>query len=260
MDKPRFSIITVNLNDRIGLENTIQSVINQTYQNFEFIIIDGASIDGSIEIIKQYSDRITYWVSEKDKGIYNAMNKGIVKAFGEYCFFLNSRDVLHDDNVLQKIADAHITEDIVFGDIIKTYDQKNDYVKYERKISLYYLSYTTIWHQASLIKTELFNNLGLYNENFKIASDWDFWLKSIIVNKCSYKYLAFPFSIFDTTGVGSDKKYIHISMNEKKEIFLFYFSSLQYYFFQYLRRFEKSLFCRILRKVFRVLNNKRKNL
>ena len=122
-------------------------------------------------------------------------------------------------------------------------------MKYERKISLYYLSYTTIWHQASLIKTELFDTLGLYNENYKIASDWDYWLKSLIVNKCSNKYLAFPFSIFDTTGIGSDDKQSKAIANERKSIFLSYFSNFQYKYFLNLRRLEKSLLWRVFRKI-----------
>ena len=86
----KLSIITINLNNAAGLRKTIQSVVNQTYIDFEYIIIDGFSSDGSIEVIKEYADRINYWVSEPDRGIYNAMNKGILKTSGEYIHFLNS--------------------------------------------------------------------------------------------------------------------------------------------------------------------------
>ena len=88
----KLSVITINFNNRDGLRKTIESVVNQTYNDFEYIIIDGGSTDGSVDVIKEYADRIDYWVSEPDKGIYNAMNKGIDVAKGEYCIFMNSGD------------------------------------------------------------------------------------------------------------------------------------------------------------------------
>jgi len=112
--QPKLSIITVNLNNAEGLRKTIESVVTQTFTDFEYIIIDGGSTDGSVEIIKLYADKITYWVSEPDKGIYNGMNKGIMVAKGEYCQFLNSGDWLVNENVLKEVfADV----DIVYGDL-----------------------------------------------------------------------------------------------------------------------------------------------
>ena len=100
----KLSIITINYNNRDGLQKTIDSVVSQTYKNFEWIIIDGGSTDGSKELIEQYQDHCAYWCSEPDKGIYNAMNKGIEKAIGDYSLFLNSGDRLHDDTVIDKIV------------------------------------------------------------------------------------------------------------------------------------------------------------
>ena len=96
----QLSIVTINLNNKIGLEKTIVSVINQKYRNFEFIIIDGNSTDGSVDIIQKYQDKITYWISENDSGIYNAMNKGIANSKGEYILFLNSGDYLFNDSTI----------------------------------------------------------------------------------------------------------------------------------------------------------------
>ena len=98
----KLSIITINFNDAKGLEKTIQSVINQTYKDFEYIVVDGASTDGSVDVIKKYSNKLTHWVSEPDTGIYNAMNKGTRMASGEYCLYLNSGDFLADNDVLEK--------------------------------------------------------------------------------------------------------------------------------------------------------------
>ena len=102
----KISIITVNLNNRDGLQKTIDSVVSQTFKDFEWIVIDGGSTDGSKELIEQYADHITYWVSEPDKGIYNAMNKGIKVSKGEYLFFLNSGDWLWEPNTLLSVAEA----------------------------------------------------------------------------------------------------------------------------------------------------------
>ena len=115
MMKPNLSIITINRNNAAGLRKTIESVVSQTYTDFDYIIIDGASTDESVDVIKEYADRITYWVSEPDTGIYNAMNKGILKANGEYCLFLNSGDWLYDNDVLNDVFSISPTEDIVYG-------------------------------------------------------------------------------------------------------------------------------------------------
>ena len=111
----KFSIITINYNNVEGLRNTIKSVVNQTYTDYEFIIIDGGSTDGSVEVIKEYANIITYWVSEPDKGIYNAMNKGIEVANGEYLNFMNSGDCFYNNDVLQKVADYHLEKDMIVG-------------------------------------------------------------------------------------------------------------------------------------------------
>ncbi len=103
MNQPKVSIVTVVYNDAKGLEKTIKSVINQTYKNVEFIIIDGGSTDGTVEIIKKYEDYIDYWVSEEDKGIYDAMNKGIKAATGTWINFMNAGDVFVDCEVLSSI-------------------------------------------------------------------------------------------------------------------------------------------------------------
>ena len=110
----KLSIITVNLNNKTGLEKTVKSVCSQTFEEFEFIIIDGGSTDGSLDIIKRYEDNISCWVSEQDKGVYNAMNKGIKMAKGEYLQFLNSGDSLINSDVLNKVFKENKTEDIIF--------------------------------------------------------------------------------------------------------------------------------------------------
>ena len=175
-ERPQLSIITINLNNRDGLKNTINSVINQTFGNFEYIVIDGGSTDGSADVIERYSNKISYRISEKDSGIYNAMNKGIKKATGEYCLFLNSGDTLFDRTTIEIVFARNRDEDILYGNLIFDYLNGKQHVrKMPRSLNFKHMMRDTLWHPVSFIKRDLFNQLGLYNENFKIASDYDFF-------------------------------------------------------------------------------------
>src|SRR5690348_5936351 len=113
---PRLSLITINLNDLQGLRKTLDSIFTQTFTDYEYIIIDGGSTDGSLEEIKKSQDKLVYWTSEKDEGIYNAMNKGIVKAKGEYTLFMNSGDYLYSEDTLNKVFENANNEDLIYGD------------------------------------------------------------------------------------------------------------------------------------------------
>ena len=132
----KISIITINYNDKVGLKKTIESVINQTWRDFEFIVIDGGSTDGGKEILEQNSDKIDYWVSESDNGIFNAMNKGIKVATGDYLLFLNSGDWFYSSNVIsdvEKIIDGSV--DIYYGNAVFKFEKKDKIVEYDERIS-----------------------------------------------------------------------------------------------------------------------------
>ncbi len=196
----KLSIITINYNNCDGLKKTIESVIEQTYTDYEYIIIDGGSTDGSVEIIKEYADKINYWISEPDKGIFNAMNKGILKATGEYCNFMNSGDSFHTNDVIEKII-PQLDKDIVvgkyiFGDLSYPWGRTSD------SISMLDFVKGGICHQASFIKITLFEN-NLYDENLKIASDWKFFIDVLIFRNCSYKNTNVIVADFDATGISS---------------------------------------------------------
>lgn len=172
----KLSIITINYNNKHGLQKTINSVISQIYKEFEWIIIDGGSTDGSKELIEQYTDYITYWVCEPDKGIYNAMNKGIEVAKGEYLLFLNSGDYLVSVYTLEHVLCKSFQADIVYGNLL--YDKKkverapgfhNDY------IACIDLIKGTLFHPSTFIKRELFEKYGYYDETLKIVADWKFF-------------------------------------------------------------------------------------
>jgi glycosyltransferase involved in cell wall biosynthesis len=218
MKLPKLSIITVNLNNASGLDRTIGSIVSQTFIDYESIVIDGGSTDGSVKIIKEFNDTISYWVSEPDKGIYNAMNKGILQAQGEYCMFLNSGDYLADNNVLSTIfEDKSYQEEVLYGDISSYPIIK--YIKPAERLTLMTFLYSTIPHQSCFIKTKLLHQRGLYNENLKIASDLEFWLKTIVLTGVSYKYLNILVSIRDMNGI-SDMNYEQGQIPEE-DLYLF---------------------------------------
>lgn len=196
----KLSVITINYNNRDGLRKTIEGVVNQTYKDFEYIVIDGGSTDGSVDVIKEYAGRIDYWVSEPDKGIYNAMNKGIDVAKGEYCLFLNSGDYLFNSNVLNDCI-LHLDGTGVIYGHIKT-DAGNIWMA-PGVISLaYFYGYNSLPHPASFIKSSLLKKYH-YDEALKIVSDWKFFIQVLIFGGLSYKQIDVIVSVFDTNGISS---------------------------------------------------------
>jgi glycosyltransferase involved in cell wall biosynthesis len=214
----KLSIITINLNNAEGLRKTIESVISQTFADFEYIVIDGASTDGCVDIIKEYADKISDWVSEPDKGIYNAMNKGTQKAHGEYLLFLNSGDVLAASNTLASIAGHLNNVDIVSGYVKELYADKQIKRTPPIELKFRYLYHQNIPHQAQFIKRELIFSLGLYNEKLKILSDYEFNIKALC-NNATYRYWDILISYVDPSGISlaiSNNTLIH---NEREQIF-----------------------------------------
>lgn len=154
---PKISVITVCYNAVKELEKTILSVINQTYNNLEYIIVDGGSTDGTIEIIKKYEYKITFWISEPDNGIYDAMNKGIRHANGEWINFMNAGDIFNDNQVLEKIFANKYDESISFlySDNWYQTNKKKIYAKHNHKN-------LSILHQSSIYKRSLHDIHGIY--------------------------------------------------------------------------------------------------
>jgi glycosyltransferase involved in cell wall biosynthesis len=225
---PELSIITVNLNNRGGLEKTIRSVIEQTFTDFEFIVIDGGSTDGSAELLNTYQGKITCGISEKDSGIYQAMNKGIKYATGEYCLFLNSGDTLFNSETLSRVFSRKRNEDILFGNLIFDYlDGRKILRKMNRFLTFKHMIRDTLWHPVSFIKRDLFDQIGLYNEQFRIAADYDFFLKAVIVRKVSLYYLDQTIAVYGFDGVSSLPANAQELKNERLEIQLQYFKQIE---------------------------------
>lgn len=202
---PKISVVTVTYNAERSLEATILSVINQTYPNIEYIIIDGKSKDGTVDIIKKYTEHINYWVSEPDKGIYDAMNKGIGKATGEWINFMNAGDSFVNERVLTDVFNIHYKQETgcIFGDSIIY--KKNKICK--QSINPFWLQTRKIkskgiCHQACFIKTKLAKQFQ-YDITYKIAADFKLLL-DIRNNNHLFYYFPIPICLFDTTGISSN--------------------------------------------------------
>ena len=200
----KLSIITVNYNDALGLERTIKSVINQTFHDYEFIIIDGGSNDDSVDIIKRYEEYIDYWVSEKDGGIYPAMNKGLVQAKGDYVNFMNSGDSFHDDNVLEQIFSLDTNADIITGEHVGSPHPNIG----KEGITMYSLYSGAVDHQASFIKREVAIRHP-YDEKYKIVSDWKFFIEALILDNCSFYYTNTIVVDVDMSGISNTNKQLN---------------------------------------------------
>ena len=205
MSKIKLSIITINWNNANGLKDTILSIIPQLDNQVQYIVIDGMSTDGSVDVIKEYKDKITFWVSEPNKGIYGNMNRGIAEAKGEYCLFMNSGDRLAD-NILSEALTQCTGEDIVYFDTYLSYDNRRfEVLRYSPNLTLRNFYRATIGHQSTFIKTVLFSKYGLYNEHNKVLSDYEFWIKTIILENATCKHSPLLLTYYDMGGRSSKK-------------------------------------------------------
>lgn len=219
------SIITINYNNRPGLAKTMQSVLCQTATDFEYIVVDGASTDGSLEVIQQFSTRLgnrLNWVSEPDDGIYNAMNKGIKMASGEYVQFLNSGDCLATDEVTGKML-CQLSKDgfptILYGNMLK--DMPDGTVLRDRCFAgqdITFLGFYTgtLNHSSAYIRKNLFEKYGPYDESLKIVSDWKWYLQAIILGEEKPVYTNIDVTLFDMHGISETNK--ELDKAERKKV------------------------------------------
>jgi glycosyltransferase involved in cell wall biosynthesis len=215
------SIITVNRNNDKGLERTCQSVICQTYEDFEWLVIDGASNDNSVDVIKKYSHKMAYWVSEPDEGIYNAMNKGIRKAKGDYCLFLNSGDWLISFDSLKRaysIIDNLEKAEIFYGNCLFS-----DFTFWEMFHEIYidhlYLQAAPS-HQNTFIKRSLFYDHGFYDENYPTVSDTIFFVKEYWLYHSKFVYINTIISIYSKGGFSNSYKCARQELHEQMRIIM----------------------------------------
>jgi glycosyltransferase involved in cell wall biosynthesis len=212
------SIVTINFNNAVGLQKTIASVLNQTVKPHEFIIVDGASTDGSVEILKSRSDKNVTWTSEPDKGIYNAHNKGLRRVTGEYVLFLNSGDELVNAEILEKVSPFLTEMDLIYGDLIIVESSREWIKKYNEPVSFGYFLGDTFPHQGTFIKKAIFEKTGYFDETLKLSSDWKFFIEAVCRHNASLQYLDFVVARYDYSGVSSDPENRKKMESEKHSI------------------------------------------
>lgn len=219
----RFSIITINYNNAIGLQKTVESVANQTFKNYEHIIIDGGSTDGSKDIILKFKDVFSYWCSEPDKGIYNAMNKGVAHASGDYLLFLNSGDVLHNADVLCDINQLGDEVDVILG-LVMRMDNKEMQVNHQPSVVLQ-LMRNTISHQGAFFKRSIFDK-HKYDESLAIVSDWQFFWDVLVFDNKSYLRTDVIVADMDMTGISHTPTNYSKLMQERESVLQSHFPQL----------------------------------
>lgn len=210
----KLSIITINRNNAEGLRKTMESVLAQAYQDFEYIVVDGASSDHSVEVIKELTnDRVNElknftWITEPDTGIYEAMNKGLKMCQGEYTLMLNSGDYLVDEHVIERIMPELDGTDIIQGNTIS---QREGMLWRDRGYGKSDISFLDVQrgyflHQASFCKESLFEQYGYFNEHNRYVSDTEFFIKTLGFGGASFKYVDIDIANFDSTGFSSSKE------------------------------------------------------
>lgn len=212
----KFSIITINYNNRQGLQRTMRSISAQVKREFEWIVIDGGSSDGSRELLELNSHVITYWCSEPDKGIYNAMNKGVLYAKGDYCLFLNSGDELCDSNVMKTVGEIPFQSDIVSFDMYVDVKSLYGYRTSPDDVNAYWLYDNSLYHPASWIRRDLLIKLP-YEEKYCMVSDWIFFYEALVMCYSSYQHVAIPISVFYRDGISCNPTHVQHAIKEKKQ-------------------------------------------
>lgn len=210
----KLSIITINRNNAIGLEKTIRSVVAQTFKEFEYIVVDGASTDGSVDVIKRLEPEFAHlkWVSEPDTGIYNAMNKGIRMASGEYFQILNSADCLASKDVIERMLLALENSgypSILYGNMIKCFPDGRKLLDRSfagNDITMLGMYKGTLNHDPAYIRRDLFDKYGYYDEDLRIVSDWKWYLQAIIFGGEKPQYVDIDVTLFDMTGISETNK------------------------------------------------------
>lgn len=203
------SIISINRNNAEGLEKTMKSVASQSFKDFEYIVIDGASTDNSFDVIQKHVSEYAHlkWVSEPDKGIYNAMNKGLHMATGKYVQILNSGDVLASPDIVEKMLkalDEKGNPDILYGNMIKAFAD-GSYVRdrgYAGETpTMYDFIRSTLNHDPVYIRKSLFDEFGYYREDLPITADWRWYVEAIPFGGVVPVYVDIDVTIFDMNGI-----------------------------------------------------------
>ncbi len=226
--RSKISVITVCYNSEKYIEQTIKSVVGQTYENIEYIIVDGGSTDGTIDIIKKYETSLNKWISEPDEGIAHAMNKGMDLVTGDFILFLHSDDYLMNSRVLEKAAPyLNSMYDIVAFDILFEDGGKKTLAR-PRGFNWWFNFKTGLFHQSTLCSRKLFEKIGIFDTNFKIAMDYDFFLRAY-KSGAKLQYINMPLSVMRLVGISSRRNWHDLKkrFREERRVHLLNCSSIQ---------------------------------
>ena len=251
---PIISIITVCLDAIDSLKITAQSISAQNYSKFEWIVIDGGSIDGTVEYLESL-DITTHLISEKDSGIYDAMNKGIKLAKGRYCLFLNAGDRLFDNSVLRSIA-PYLKADLVVGQLsVVNHPRKEDFIQCLdfRSLAKHAIFFTSLLHPSTFIKRRLFDKFGGYDETFMIAGDHDFFAR-VLRKNVSVEFAPITVAVFPMGGVSGQMKHSQLFSDELAKVQKENFALIDRIWITLFISFKK-----IVRKILRREKSKVKN-
>jgi glycosyltransferase involved in cell wall biosynthesis len=230
---PKISIITAVYNSQNYLSDCIESVINQNYPNLEHIFVDGLSTDNSLDIIKKYAEQCKHirYVSEKDTGIYDAINKGIELSTGDWIYVFGSDDVFFDNDVLQSIFSLQENKkyDVIYGDVL--FKTKN--FVYDGEFNPYKLLFKNICHQAIFYKKKLHNKFGKYEINYKLYADWNFNLQWLNCKSVKNKYVERTIALYNDTGLSNTDRDENFINNKEK---LYYRYVPWFVYFMYRKR------------------------
>ena len=221
-----FSIITVCRNEEGAIRETFESIVAQKHKDFEWIVIDGASTDGTLEILNEYRSSIRHLVSEPDGGIYNAMNKGAAIAAGEYLIFMNGGDRFADSDALL-FAEQSPRAQMLYGDVYLG-DQSGDVETYPDVVESGYMLRKMIPHQATFYQRATFEAVGGYDESFKIAADYDLYARLFEIERISHHHIPHPIVIFNMGGISNQIESRQLRKRENHRIRKLYFKKYRY--------------------------------
>lgn len=201
----KLTIITINFNHKAGLKRTIGSVVNQTFTDYEWIVVDGGSTDGSKELLERYQEHFAWWCSEPDDGVYNAMNKGIKHATGEYINFMNAGDLFASPTILDEILSKPHNADVLYGRMVVGAIDGDEYWSNMMKPRLRWFDFynCTLNHQSTFTKREMFLKHGLFDESYKVYADWRHFAQIIGVEKVTSEYIPLIISIYEGGGISA---------------------------------------------------------
>ena len=230
IDKPLITVVTIVFNGEEHLEETILSIINQTYDNVEYIVIDGASTDGTVDLIRKYEHAIDYWASEKDSGIYDAMNKGVKSATGEWLYFLNTNDRFIESNILDRILPFfhNFREILHFNcDVVDSNKKKvpvRRYPVFPKSLK----KWPCVQHQSVFTHRKVIKCVGLFSLQYQLLSDYEFFVRASATGYLIQAHREWKVAIFNAEGISANSSNALTIKREARHIQLEYFGKVYY--------------------------------